>query len=553
MQRAFRYDGSDMEQQIDAVDTTKTYAVSFLKNYNNISTTENGAAGYRTTTSALVDLNFKVASLRARTAQEITEGFIKAFYEGPKYAVKWLFFLRDILEGMGERRSFRICLKYLAISQPKIVGAVLKYVPQYGRYDDLLVLLDTPLAEKVATLYHKQLQRDLEAMKNGERISLLAKWLPGNNTSSAESRRHAGILRKYFKMSPKQYRHTLSELRSYSKVVETQLSAAEWGAVDYERVPAKANLKYDHAFSRHDRARRAEYLEKVLLGESKLQSKGLMPYEIVHRYVEKSHFLSDVLQEDLLAELMWKKLTAEGFQNEWGIDDAIVVADGSGSMYTNVSGSSKVQAIEVCYSLAIYFAEQLKGVFHNKAITFSGEPQFIDLQNGTGLKDKLEILRAYAEVANTNIEAVFDLLLQMAVTNEVPAEELPGQVLFISDMEFDSATEPDYWERRYRHCEWKPADEALFTTIRKKYEAAGYRMPRLIFWNVCGRTDTIPMVDNEEGLCLLSGFSQNAMKIAADREKKDPWEALKKVLDSPRYQPIGQAIERIDAQEDLAG
>lgn len=553
MQRAFRYDGSDMEQQIDAVDTTKTYAVSFLKNYNNISTTENGAAGYRTTTSALVDLNFKVASLRARCAREITEDFIKAFYESPKYAVKWLFFLRDIQEGMGERRSFRICLKYLAISQPKIVGAVLKYVPQYGRYDDLLVLLDTPLAEKVATLYHKQLQRDLEAMKNGERISLLAKWLPGNNTSSAESRRHAGILRKYFKMSPKQYRHTLSELRSYSKVVETQLSAAEWGAVDYERVPAKANLKYDHAFSRHDRARRAEYLEKVLLGESKLQSKGLMPYEIVHRYVEKSHFLSDALQEDLLAELMWKKLTAEGFQNEWGIDDAIVVADGSGSMYTNVSGSSKVQAIEVCYSLAIYFAEQLKGVFHNKAITFSGEPQFIDLQNGTGLKDKLEILRAYAEVANTNIEAVFDLLLQMAVSNEVPAEELPGQVLLISDMEFDSATEPDYWERRYRHCEWKPADEALFTTIRKKYEAAGYRMPRLIFWNVCGRTDTIPMVDNEEGLCLLSGFSQNAMKIAADREKKDPWEALKKVLDSPRYQPIGQAIERIDAQEDLAG
>ena len=129
MQRAFRYDGSDMEQQINAVDTTQTRAVSFLKNYNNISTTENGAAGYRTTTHALVDLNFKVASLRARCAREITEDFIKAFYESPKYAVKWLFFLRDIQEGMGERRSFRICLKYLAISQPKIVGAVLKYVP----------------------------------------------------------------------------------------------------------------------------------------------------------------------------------------------------------------------------------------------------------------------------------------------------------------------------------------------------------------------------------------------------------------------------------------
>ena len=67
-------------------------------------------------------------------------------------------------------------------------------------------------------------------------------------------------------------------------------------------------------------------------------------------------------------------------------------------------------------------------------------------------------------------------------------------------------------------------------------------MPRLIFWNVCGRTDTIPMINNEEGLCLLSGFSQNAMKIAADQTSKDPYEALLQVLDSPRYQAIDDAI-----------
>lgn len=62
--------------------------------------------------------------------------------------------------------------------------------------------------------------------------------------------------------------------------------------------------------------------------------------------------------------------------------------------------------------------------------------------------------------------------------------------------------------------------------IAEKYEAAGYRMPRLIFWNICGRTDTIPMVNNEEGLCLLSGFSQKAMKVAADQTQKDPYHFL---------------------------
>ena len=195
-------------------------------------------------------------------------------------------------------------------------------------------------------------------------------------------------------------------------------------------------------------------------------------------------------------------------------------------------------AIEICNALAIYFAEQLKGVFHNKAITFSERPQFIDLKENTSLKDKLEIMFSHCEVANTNIEAVFDLILEMAKSKEVPREELPKQVLVISDMEFDAATAPGYYNSRG----WKRADETLFAQIAKKYEDAEYKMPRLIFWNVCGRTNTIPKVGNEEGLCLLSGFSQNAMKIAVDKTRKDPYEALIKVLDSPRYQPIEDAI-----------
>lgn len=482
MKRAVWYAGSDTKLRMDEADTTYTGAIRFLKNYNNVSRTENGAMGYRTTARALVDLNFKVASLRRRSEEEITEAYIRAFWESPKYAVKWLFFLRDILEGMGERRSFRICLKYFAVSQPEITKAVLRYVPEYGRYDDLLVLLDTPLAEEVAALYREQLRLDLAAMEKGKEISLLAKWLPGNNTSSAEARRYAEILRKYFQMSQKQYRKTLSSLRRYGKVVETQISAAEWSSVNYDRVPTKANAKYDQAFTRHDRARRTEYLEKVASGDSKLHTNGLMPYEIVHRYTGKGWYYGDAIREDLLTELLWKKITEDGFQNEWGLKDAIVVADGSGSMYTSVSGNSSVQAIEVCDSLAIYFAEQLKGVFHNKTITFSSRPQFINLKDNTKLKDKLEIMRAYSEVSNTNIKAVFDLLLDMAVSHAVPAKELPRQVLIISDMEFDEASAPDYrYSFRGRKADWAPSDEALFTIIRKQYEAAGYRMPRLIF------------------------------------------------------------------------
>lgn len=511
-----------------------------MKNYRNDSITENDAYGYKTTNKALVDLNFMVSSLRDRDEEFITKEFVKVYDESPKYAVKWLFYLRDIMMGMGERRTFRICLRYLAVSQPQIMKAVMIHISDYGRFDDTIVLLDTPLAGEVASMYKAQLEEDIVKMNRGEAISLLAKWLPSINTSSRITTKYAWKLCGLLQISPKEYRKMLSSLRGYANVVETKISALSWSEINYESVPAKANLKYDRAFLKHDPERRTEYFEKILNGDGKLNVNGLMPYEIVHRMSGRGDFGYEV-KDDLLGELMWKKIVNEGFCNEWGIEDAIVVADGSGSMYSYASGNTSVKAIEIANSLAIYFAEQLKGIYHNKAISFSERPRLIDLKENTSLKDKLEIMYSYSEIANTNIEAVFDMLLKMAISNEVPEDELPKQVLIISDMEFDSATSFGGWNG---NSEWTPVAERLFDTIERKFRENGYKMPRLIFWNVCGRTDTIPKVEHEEGICLLSGFSQNAMKIASDKIIKNPYDALIQVLDSPRYEVIEDAIRK---------
>lgn len=507
---------------------------------DNISITENGATGFSTTTHPLLDMNFKVSSFRDRSEQEITEEFIKSFYSDRKYSVKWLFFLRDILEGLGERRTFRICLRYLAVSHPQIAHAVLDLVPEYGRFDDLLILLDTPIRKEVSSLLQAQLRKDLKGMREGQPISLLAKWLPGINTSSKETRRLAEMLVADFGMSPGIYRKILSELRAYLDVVEVKMTEQKWSEVDYEKVPAKASMKYDKAFEKHDAERRTEYLEQVMLGKVKLNAKGLVPHEIVHKMMNGKYGFA--LPDDKLCELMWKCMLEQGFENDWGLDDCIVVADGSGSMYTTVSGSTSLRAIEVCNALAIYFSQQLKGIYHDKAITFSEYPRFIDLALGKTLKEKLEIMFSHDEVANTNIEAVFDLLLHVAVGNKILAEELPKQVLIISDMEFDAAR--GYYGYYGSRCRNDVDDEKLFQKIEDKYRRAGYQMPRLIFWNVCGRTDTIPMVSGEHGVCLLSGFSQNAMKVASQKEI-DPYESLLKTLDSPRYDKVEKALQRV--------
>ena len=540
MNQAVRFDNKDREKDMQAA--LEEYEVyDFLKTYHNHSYTENGAAGYRTTGHSLLDLNFKVSSLRNREEALIVKYFMEAYYEGRKYAVKWLFFLRDILEGLGERRTFRVCLKYLAISHPETVKAVLDLVPEYGRFDDLLCLLDTPVCDEVCAFFKQQLDKDMASVKAGKPVSLLAKWLPSSNTSSRETRRMASVVAKKLGMGERSYRRMLTKLRSYSNVLETKLSASRWSEINYEAVPAKANLKYEEAFLRHDRLGREAYFKKVLTEGGKLNTAGLMPYEIVHRMQGSSYPYA--IKDDVLAELMWQKIRQDGFQNNWGLERCIVVADGSGSMLTPVSGSTTVTAMDVCNSLAIYFAEQLGGVFHNKAITFSSRPQFIDLEAGRSLKEKLEIMRLHNEVANTNIEAVFDLLLAMAMDEHVPAEQLPKQVLIISDMEFDAANRPSYWDRAV--VPWKPFNQALFQTIKQKFEAAGYAMPQLVFWNVCGRTDTVPMADNDKDICLLSGFSQNAMKAAANKEAQDPYEKLLKTLDSPRYLSVETALKKI--------
>ncbi len=547
MKRAFRYDDKDFEELIpDPEDSEgENSAIDFMENYQNCSVTENGALGYATSGHSLVDLNFMVSSLRSREEEFIVKNFIKAYYESSEYAVKWLFFLRDISQGLGERRTFRICMKYMADSHREIAAAVMGLIPEYGRYDDLLIFLDTDLKKEVCGLLKKQLDKDLLAMKENRPVSLLAKWLPSINTSSRETRGKARCLAGRFGMTPREYRKILSELRARLHVTEVKMSASRWDEIDYTKVPAKASMKYQNVFLRHDKERRWDYLLNVASGQVKLNIRGIMPYEPVRRLMGTGRYYGGAIKDDLLSELMWQQICRDGFQNDWGLEDCIVVADGSGSMYSYPEDVFSATAIEICNGLAIYFASQLKGVFHDKVITFSATPQFIDLGKGRTLKEKLEIMMAHHEVANTNIEAVFDMLLAMACSKKIPREEMPGQVLVISDMEFDAATAPVSVSASAGEdirSSWKKFTPALFDEIEQRYKKAGYRMPRLIFWNVCGRSDTIPKVKNDEGICLLSGFSQNAVRVAAHREVKDPYESLRKVLDGPRYEKVGKAI-----------
>ena len=338
--------------------------------------TENGAVGYRTSGKELLDLNFAVSSMRNWDENEICKAYTKAYYENPLLAVKWLFYLRDIRgNGMGERRAFRICFKWLVENHFDNVKALVELIPEYGRYDDWMCLLDSKASEVVSVQIKKQLETDICNMEQGREISLLAKWLPSCNASSSKTKQYSKIVCNMLGLKESEYRKTLSTLRAYLNVVEVKMSAGEWEDINYSNLPSRANLLYGNAFLRNDEERRRAFLSKLSRGDVTINASTLFPSDILHKYYQASSKRRCELGNfDDTLEGLWNSLP--NFIE--GDNSTLVVRDGSGSMDTTV-GNTNVTALEVSTALAIYFSEHLTGHFYNKFITFSSRPAMIDI------------------------------------------------------------------------------------------------------------------------------------------------------------------------------
>lgn len=493
----------------------------------NYSVTENGALGYRTSGKELLDMNFAVASMRNMSESQIYDKFIKAYFEDKTMAMRWLFFARDVRGGLGERRLFRAIISNMAKEYPEVINRLIGLINEYGRYDDLWCLLGTDVDGVIFDLIKNQLELDLRNMKNNKPVSLIAKWLPSPNASSIKTKDNAKYIYKNIGITEREYRKVLSKLRAYIDVVECKMSAKEWEDIKYETVPSRANLIYNNAFLRNDEARRREYLDKLGKGETKINAGTLFPHDIVHKYCEGNSYSTRLKAKDGTLEALWNALP----NTVNGCDNTIVVADGSGSMTCTVDNNSCVTALEVANALAIYFAERSSGEFKNKYITFSSRPQLVDFSNANSLRDKLRIALQHNEFSNTNIEATFNLILTTAINKHMKQSDLPKNVLIISDMEFDYAQ--DYRSKM---------NERLFESIERKYNKAGYKMPRLVFWNVNSRTGTIPVKENELGVALVSGFSQNIAKMVMSG-KTDPYECLVETLMNERYDAVEAALK----------
>jgi hypothetical protein len=488
---------------------------NYIEKEANIAYTENGAVTNASTESDCLDLFATIGAIRKADEGRIIGSFLRAYAENPDYAMKILFFGRDVREGLGERRVFRVIINWLANNREESLRKNIELIPEYGRYDDLVALIGTACEKDAIAVIKKQLEADLAS--EGE-VSLLAKWLPSVNASNRETVWNAKRIARALGMSDAQYRKTLVSLRKRINIIENNLREKDY-TFDYSRQPSNAMLKYRNAFIRNDGERYNEFLEQVRSGEKKLHTDTLTPYEVVRTVLNNIGWDAEWNKPLKLSESERNSLntTWESLPDLCNNENAMAVIDTSGSMYCDGA-----LPISVALSLGLYFGERNTGVFHNKVIEFSSHPEFIEIKGETFV-DRLEYLSTFCEIADTNIEAVFNLILSAAVNNNVPQEELPETLYIISDMEFNMCTQR--------------ASISNFENAKRRFAEYGYKLPKIIFWNVASRNANQPVTKNEQGVALVSGCSPRLFSMVVSGELT-PYTAMMEVIESERYAPI---------------
>jgi len=460
--------------------------------------TENGMVTNSTTLNMCVDLFSRIGALRGQDKKVLVNTFVKAYNENALTATKILFWARDVRGGAGERQIFRDLIEFLAKNETETLRKNLHLIPVYGRWDDLLVLFGTKLESEVLELIKTAL-----AEGNG----LCAKWMPRPSVKNAENRAISNTIRKSLGLSPKEFRKLLVGL---TNVVETAMCSKEWGKIEYSKIPSKAMSDYMKAFGRRDGDRFTAYLESLKKGETKINAGAIYPYDVVKNMR---------LGNSAGADLQWKALPNYLVNSNELI---LPMVDVSGSMESPVGGNKNLTCYDVAVSLGLYISERNVGDFKDAFITFTKQPKLQYLKGS--LSQRYNQMNGDVGY-DTNLRAAFEMVLNKAVQGKVSQKDMPTMILVLSDMEFNSSSVGGF-------------SESAQEMITRLYETAGYKVPKLVYWNIQSRHDNSPVQFNEQGTALVSGFSPSLLTGLLAGKSITPYSMMCDVIDTERYAAV---------------
>lgn len=474
-----------------------------MKEESKFTRTENGAVALNTTSDARLDLFGTIGSLREADENRITTLFSEAYAQDKLFATKIVFYARDIRCGLGERKTFRTIIRYMAEHHPEALRPNLDLIGVFGRYDDLYELIGTPLEDDMWKAMKNQFEEDLKNLNEGKAISLLAKWIKTADASSTKTKKLGILTAQKLGYPVYNFKRIVRSMRKQIGVVESLMSAGKWNEIKYPEVPSRAMMIYRRAFVKHDPEGFNEFINKADKGEIKINASTLYPYDIVEKVLYGR-------ENNKVLEAQWKALPDYIEQGT----NALIMADISGSMYGRPMATS--------IGLAIYFAERNTGAYYNLFMTFSANPQVVTLKGET-LSQKVSNVNKADWGMNTNLKEAFKKVLDIAKKNNISQEEMPKAIVVISDMEIDYCGNKDW---------------SFYDKMESKFRKAGYVIPNIIFWNVESRHDVFHADSKRKGVQLASGQSVTVFKQVLQNLGYSPIEAMENTINSERYDCI---------------
>jgi hypothetical protein len=478
--------------------TSKLYA-----SQTNTARTANGMPTHYTTLSRNVDLFFIVGASRGK---DISHQFQLAYDENKEYATRILQWARDVRGGSGERQTFRVLFRNLINYDQALAQEILLKIPELGRWDDVFAAIGTPLERKALSMTAKALHAE---------DGLCAKWVPRSGPVFAK-------LHYYMKLTPKELRKILVNLTS---VVETAMCQKEWGMIDYSKLPSVASARYQRAFGRNDPTGYTQFIESLEKGETKINASAVFPHDIVNSVMRGN---------SRVADQQWQALPDYLQGNNTSI---LPLVDTSGSMSSYRLHNSQISCMEAAIALGIYISERSEGPFKNEFITFSAEPSFIHFPENAPLSRKIDTARRAPWGYNTDLLAVYKLILSAATSKNLAPSDLPSKILILSDMEFDEANTPRQRSWSSAELAGRKWDKTAHDEAVSLFSRAGYELPDIVYWNLNARPGNNPVQSHELGAALVSGFSPSIMKsiLSDDVKSFTPMNVMLEAIMDSRY------------------
>jgi len=517
-----------------------------LQDFLVYSKTDNNGVALATTNNIFLDLFINMT--RDYSYDELSKNMHLCMKKDPYKTIAIIFNCRDRKNGKKEKKISNYAIKWLKNNNwiKTYEGNIYNYINKYGCWKDILTKKYIDIDGIEIKLIAEELIKDKKKLNNGEKVSICAKWAPSENRKYDKrnfiTEKIARIIYEKLENNNEltddisiKYNNKLKEfyrkeyitpLRNKINIIEKKMCNNDWDKIEYEKVPGVASKKFKNAFMKHDKERYDEYLKNVMSGNSKINVTGILPHELVNYYL-----LNPTLEIDNTIESQWKTILQDMKSTEL-FNNLISVVDVSGSMFSAKNGSIPAQ---VAIALGLLISNCTTGSFKNKVITFHHIPTFHEI-NGETLKEQVESIRNADWGYNTNFESIADLIINYGIDNNLNDSDMPKKLVILSDMQFDEAVK-NYNEYNEYNEYSEDNDinnnklELLYNTFSNNFINNNYVVPKLIYWNLnSDNTKSFPVDSKVENTAIISGFSEQLLKIFMEYDDFNPEIVLNNIL-----------------------